>query len=131
MLRTMERRAIMEVITNLWQEQLHDTFITTDNGRKLRLRIDHDRDGYCLVGEFYEIEDRSWYLVEFSKNRVADAGALFADCLENLNRAMQKKSDSIQDIHNTTKTPIVSIEKQKEIVSRLGIQVQFRPLSFP
>lgn len=116
----------MEVIVNLWQEQLHDIFVTTKQGRKLRLRVDHDKSGYCLAGEFYEIGNRSWYLVEFSKSRVADAEALFSACLENLNRAMQRKSDSITDIHNTTSTPAIGIVKQKEIVSRLGIQAQFR-----
>src|SRR5271169_2521374 len=116
----------MEVIINLWQEQLHDIFVTTKNGRKLRLRIDHDRSGFCLAGEFYEVDDKSWYLVEFSKSRVWDAEALLTACLENLNRAMQKRSDSIQDIHNTSNTPIVSVEKQKEIASKLGIKAQFR-----
>lgn len=116
----------MEAIINLWQEQLHDIFVTTKNGRKLRLRIDHDRTGFCLAGEFYEIDNRSWYLVEFSKSRVSDAEGLLTACLEDLNRAMQKKSDSIQEIHNTSNTPIVSIEKQKEIASMLGIQAQFR-----
>jgi len=116
----------MEVIINLWQEQLHDVFVTTKNGRKLRLRIDQDSSGFCLAGEFYEVDNRSWYLVEFSKSRVPDAEALLTACLENLNRAMQKKSDSIQDIHNTTSTPIVSVEKQKEIAFKLGIKAQFR-----
>jgi hypothetical protein len=116
----------MEAIINLWQEQLHDIFIGTRQGRKLRLRFDHDGSGFCLAGEFYEIDNRSWYLVEFSKSRVPHAGALFAACLENLERAMRKKSDAIEDIHNTTPTPVVSVEKQQEIISRLGIQAQIR-----
>ena len=116
----------MEVITNLWQEQLHDIFITTSKGRKLRLRIDRDSSGYCLAGEFYEIDDKSWYLVEFSKNRTPYAESLLAACLENLQRAMQQRSDSIVEIHNTTRKPVVSIAQQKEIVSRMGIPVQFR-----
>lgn len=116
----------MKVITNLWQEQLHDIFITTRKGRKLRLRVDHDKSGYCLVGEFYEIDNKSWYLVEFTKSRSPYAASLLATCLENLQLAMQQKSDAILEIHNTTSTPAVSIEKQKEIVTKLGIPVQFR-----
>jgi hypothetical protein len=116
----------MEAIINLWQEQLHDIFVGTRQGRKLRLRFDHDEPGFRLAGEFYEIDDRSWYLVEFSKSRVSHADALFAACLANLEIAMKKKSDAIQEIHNTTDTPMVSIDKQKEIISRLGIQAQIR-----
>ena len=116
----------MQVIINLWQVQLHDLFITTINGRKLRLRIAQDGYGYRLEGEFYEINDKSWYLVEFLKSRDPDPAALLTACLENLNRAMLKISDSIQDIHNTSSTPIVSVEKQKEILSRLGIRAEIR-----
>jgi hypothetical protein len=116
----------MTVINNLWQEQLHDIFVTTHQGRKLRLRIDHDNSGYSLAGEFFEIENKSWYLVEFSKSRAPYPAALLATCLENLQRAMQKKFDFIEEIHNTTSTPIVSLEKQQEIVSRMGIPAQFR-----
>lgn len=116
----------MQVIINLWQEQLHDLFITTINGRKLRTRIEKDGYGYHLEGEFYEIEDKSWYLVEFAKSRDPDPGALLTACLENLSRAMLEKSDAIQDIHNTSSTPIVSVEKQKEILSRLGIPAEIR-----
>ena len=116
----------MQVIVNLWQEQLHDLFITTINGRKLRLHIEQDGYGYRLEGEFYETDDKSWYLVEFLKSRDADPAALLTACLENLSHAMLKKSDSIQDIHNTFGSPIVSVEKQKEILSRLGIRAEIR-----
>jgi hypothetical protein len=116
----------MQVITNLWHEQLHDLFITTVNGRKLRLRIEQDGYSYYLEGEFYEVDDKSWYLVEFSKSRDTDPAALLTACLENLHRAMLKKSDAIQDIHNTSSTPLVSVEKQKEILARLGIAAQIR-----
>jgi len=116
----------MKVINNLWQEQLHDIFVTTHHGRKLRLRIDHDQFGYALAGEFYETDNRSWYLVEFSKNRAPYPAALLATCLENLQRAMQQKADFIEEIHNTTSTPVVSLEKQHEIVDRMGIPAQFR-----
>lgn len=116
----------MEAIINLWQEQLHDIFITTINGRKLRLRFERDGSGFRLEGEFYEIDDKSWYLVAFSKVTAPDADALLSACLENLNRAMLKKADTIQDIHNTSTTPIVSVAKQKEIISLLGIPAQIR-----
>jgi hypothetical protein len=116
----------MEVINNLWQEQLHDIFVTTHQGRKLRLRIDHDNAGYALAGEFFEIDNKSWYLVEFSKARAPYPAALLATCLANLQQAMQQKSDFIEEIHNTTPTPVVSLEKQQEIVNRMGIPAQFR-----
>lgn len=116
----------MEVITNLWQEQLHDIFVGTTNGRKLRLRIERDGYRFRLEGEFYEIDDKSWYLVDFSKSSDPDADVLLTACLENLNRAMRKKSDSIHDIHNTSATPVVSIDRQKEILAKLGIPAEIR-----
>lgn len=116
----------MQAITNLWQEKLHDIFITTQRGRKLRLRIDHDSDGYTPAGEFYEVDDKSWYLVDFSKARAPHPAALLATCLADLHHALERKSDTIVEIHNTTPTPVVSLEKQQEIVSKLHIPVQFR-----
>lgn len=116
----------MQAITNLWQEKLHDIFITTQRGRKLRLRIDHDAEGYTPAGEFYEIDDKTWYHVDFVKTRASHSSALLTTCLVDLHRALEHKSDTIVEIHNTTPTPVVSLEKQQEIVSRLRMPVQFR-----
>src|SRR5512139_968038 len=98
----LERKLIMQVIVNLWHEQLHDLFITTNYGRKLRLHLEQDGIGYRLEGELYETDDKSWYLVEFLKATDPDPAALLTACLENLNRALLQKSDAIQDIHNTS-----------------------------
>ncbi len=116
----------MDVILNLWHEQLHDIFISTMNGRKLRLRIFHDKAGYHLAGEFYEIENRSWYRVDFSKLGTPSADTLFSNCLEDLKLALQSKSDFINEIHNTSNKPMVSIDRQKEISDKLDIMAQFR-----
>ena len=105
----------MDVILNLWQEQLHEIVISTQHGRKLRLHIDQDTAGYCLVGEFYEVSDCAWYMVEFTNQRVNDAEELLKGCLNNLNREMQEQSDSIAELHNTCNDPIVSVETQKNI----------------
>ena len=116
----------MDVIINLWHEQLHDIIISTKNGRKLRLHIVQDASGYRLSGEFFESTDKSWYLVEFSPQRVSDPEVLLKTCIDNLNHAMVKKSDSITDVHNTRDAPIVSAEKQKAMLAVLGINAQVR-----
>ena len=116
----------MDVIINLWHEQLHDIIISTKSGRKLRLHIVQDVTGYCLYGEFFESTDKAWYLVKFSPQRVSDPEVLLKTCLDNLNHAMVKKSDSITDVHNTRDAPIVSAEKQKAMLAVLGINAQVR-----
>lgn len=116
----------MQAITNLWQEKLHDIFITTQHGRKLRLRLDQDAEGYAPTGEFYEIDDKSWYHVNFSKTRSPYPAALLTTCLVDLHRALEQKSDSIVEIHNTTPTPMVSLERQQEIACKLHMPVEFR-----
>ncbi|EUJ09397.1 hypothetical protein Meth11DRAFT_0189 [Methylophilaceae bacterium 11] len=82
----------MDVILNLWQEQLHHIIIYTKEGRKLSIRIDQDTSGYLLNGEFFEITDNFWYLVSFSQNRVGDPIGLLKVCLSNLHEAMKKKT---------------------------------------
>lgn len=116
----------MDVIINLWHEQLHDIIISTKSGRKLRLHIDQDASGYRLNGEFFESTEKVWYLVEFSPQRVSDPEVLLKTCLDNLNQAMANKSDSITDVHNTHSAPIVSAEKQKAMLAVLGINAQVR-----
>ncbi|NDV13425.1 hypothetical protein [Crenobacter caeni] len=116
----------MEIIINLWQELLQDIQIKTEQGRKLHMHIDKEQSGCVLVGEFFEITDQAWYLVEFSKQRVADPAQLLKGCLENLQKAMEKKSDSISEIHNTCNAPIVSAERQRELLSELGVHASVR-----
>src|ERR1017187_8457365 len=116
----------MDVIQNLWHEQLNDIFISTMNGRKLRLRIFHNNSGYHLAGEFYEIENKSWYRVDFSKLGDTKAETLFSNCLSDLQLVLQSKSDFINEIHNTSNTPVVSIERQYIISDKLDVMAQFR-----
>jgi phosphotransferase system IIA component len=116
----------MDVIINLWHEQLHDIIISTKSGRKLRMHINQDASAYRLYGEFFESTDKTWYLVEFSPQQVSDPEVLLKTCLDNLHHAMVKKSDSITDVHNTCNEPIVSAEKQKAMLADLGINAQVR-----
>ena len=114
----------MNVILNLWQQQLHEIVISTQAGRKLQLYIDQTQDGYCLRGEFFDVSDHAWYLVDFKANRTQDAEAFLSGCIENFNQAMQKKSDVINKVHNTCNTPIVSEDVQQRILAAHGICAQ-------
>ena len=113
----------MDTNINFWKEQLHEIVIKTENGRELRLFIDQNEYGFCLSGEFYEIDDKVWYLVGFSRSRVDEAEPLLKNCLVNLRSAMLKKGDTIKSIHNTCNDPIVSAEEQEAIISSLGLTI--------
>lgn len=114
----------MNVIIDLWREQLHEISILTERGRKLRLYIDKDPSGYRLTGEFFEIDDRVWYAVAFSSQRVPDPKVLLEGCLRDLDRAMKSKSDSIKHLHNTCNAPLVSAQDQKDILVATGIDAE-------
>lgn len=116
----------VNVILNLWQEQIQEIVISTKAGRKLRLHIDKSEAGYCLSGEFFEVSDQAWYRVEFATQRTQDAEEILKGCIENLNQAMQKKSDSISELHNTCNASIVSEAVQSNILTYLGVNAPIK-----
>lgn len=116
----------MEIIIDLFQEMLQEIQITTKKGRKLHMHIGRNQSGFVLTGEFFDITTQTWYLVEFSKRRVTDSEQLLKGCLENFQKAMEEKSDSIVEVHNICNSPLVSVKKQKELLSELGVEATVR-----